>query len=89
MHPTENRVLTPMESLVSMGFAREKLSMETKLGVGHRMAGNAFSTLVSKAIFEAISKSHKRRILEASSDVKPYPWDPEVKQRKLEKFGLW
>ena len=89
MHPTENRVLTPMESLVSMGFAKEKLSMETKLGVGHRMAGNAFSPLVSKAIFEALSKSHKRRILEASSDQKTYPWDPEVKRRRLAKFSLW
>ena len=62
MHPTESRVCTPAENLCAMGFAHERLP-DAKLSVGHAMAGNAFSPLVAKALFDAmaVSRSRKRR----------------------------
>jgi len=62
MHPTESRVCTPAEKLCAMGFAYERLP-DAKLSVGHAMAGNAFSPLVAKALFDvmAVSRSRKRK----------------------------
>ena len=78
MHPTESRVLTPVESLCCMGFAKGRLP-DAKLSVGHKIAGNAFSPLVAKAVFEALKVSHKRLRQMSSSD-KVYPWEEDFEE---------
>jgi DNA (cytosine-5)-methyltransferase 1 len=53
VHPKEARVCTPAEALSCLGFKVSSLP-HAKLSIGHRLAGNAFSPLVTKAIFDAI-----------------------------------
>ena len=68
MHPTESRVCTPAENLCAMGFAHERLP-DAKLSVGHAMAGNAFSPLVAKALFDAMAVSRSRKRKRRGSDI--------------------
>ncbi len=68
MHPTESRVCTPAENLCAMGFAYERLP-DAKLSVGHAMAGNAFSPLVAKALFDAMAVSRSRKRKRRGSDI--------------------
>ena len=60
VHPNEARVCTPAEALSCLGFEVSSLP-HAKLSVGHRLAGNAFSPLVTKAIFDAICTPLKDR----------------------------
>ena len=48
VHPNEARVCTPAEALSCLGFEVPVFRMPS--WVGHRLAGNAFSPLVAKAI---------------------------------------
>lgn len=89
MHPTESRVCTPAENLCAMGYAHERLP-EAKLSVGHVMAGNGFSPLVTKAIFNVIGVSRRRRKRKREDDASGHhrdglgherPWDKEVMRR--------
>ena len=68
MHPTESRVCTPAENLCAMGFEYERLP-DAKLSVGHAMAGNAFSPLVAKALFDAMAVSRSRKRRRRGSDI--------------------
>ena len=68
MHPTESRVCTPAENLCAMGFEYERLP-DAKLSVGHAMAGNAFSPLVAKALFDAMAVSRSRKRKRRASDI--------------------
>jgi hypothetical protein len=72
-----------------MGYAHERLP-EAKLSVGHVMAGNGFSPLVTKAIFNVIGVSRRRRKRKREDDASGHhrdglgherPWDEEVMRR--------
>ena len=60
VHPCESRVCTPAEALACLGFEVDRLPF-AKLSVGHKIAGNAFSPLVTQALFEAICTPWKNR----------------------------
>ena len=95
MHPTESRVCTPAENLCAMGFAHERLP-DAKLSVGHAMAGNAFSPLVAKALFDAmaVSRSRKRRRHQGSDieggrnhdgSLQLRPWEKAARRARAER----
>jgi len=94
MHPTESRVCTPAENLCAMGFAYERLP-DAKLSVGHAMAGNAFSPLVAKALFDAMavsrSRKRKRRGLEIEGgrnhdgSLQLRPWENASRRARAER----
>jgi len=94
MHPTESRVCTPAENLCAMGFAYERLP-DAKLSVGHAMAGNAFSPLVAKALFDAMAVSRSRKRKRWGSDIEGgrnhdgslqlRPWEKAARRARAER----
>ncbi len=93
MHLTESRVCTPAENLCAMGFAHERVP-DAKLSIGHAMAGNAFSPLVAKAVFDAtVSRSRKRRRHQGSdiegggkedASLQLRPWENATRRARTE-----